>query len=732
MLKGESGVGKTTLLSELSSEARQRGSAVIEGTAYEAEGGRPYGPWIDALRRLPPGTISNAHRSALATLLPELGSSDEKERSRDQLFGAVVDLVALLSDREAPAVLVFDDIHWSDDATAELLHYVARMNRERNVAIVLGARDGELIDNESAMRMLRSLRRDGLIDEHLLLPLTQREVSDLIDKLGTGANAAQVFVQSGGNPLLARELAQATQSLNEALPASLKDLVTDRLGRLPQETGDVLRWAAILGPSFDVGLLDELTSLEFDPLMNALSTLERHALLESDPAGTSRYEFHHALVHRVVYSEISEPRRKLMHLRVAKLLDAREDPDGQIAMEIAHHAGVGGDESLAAHACVVAGNRCLRMFANAEAFAHARRGLRYAESLPHPECLKLKIELEEVSAAAKIPDDVEKQAKRIEELAEAALEAGCAEHARVGFTLVSYLRWNVGEPGDAHRLSLRAEFASRGAGDRHRVVGIAEAARCLVILERDVAQAEALLLEARALTERSGESPWAVFDGLGLLRLHGGQLDEAKNLFGKALATAKRTGDRLHEFMALEHLVKVSIMQGNGDEACAYALTLATIGEKLREGSERPLARAMLALCRYRKGEGDHRSALEDGLQQLREVDAKQRLSFVLVETAIIECDRKELSSAKTRAEEALDLALVLQHPSTAALARSVLLRIARETNDRDAQRRHAEALMDFDNVAIPVRLLAEKELLAAGLSIEAKEAERVPGHRGA
>jgi DNA-binding SARP family transcriptional activator len=50
MLKGESGVGKTRLLAELSDEARRRGCTVFEATAYEAEGGRPYGPWIDALR----------------------------------------------------------------------------------------------------------------------------------------------------------------------------------------------------------------------------------------------------------------------------------------------------------------------------------------------------------------------------------------------------------------------------------------------------------------------------------------------------------------------------------------------------------------------------------------------------------------------------------------------------------------------------------------------------------
>jgi DNA-binding SARP family transcriptional activator len=591
MLKGESGVGKTRLLAELSDEARRRGCTVFEATAYEAEGGRPYGPWIDALRRLPTDALSKADGAALSPLLPELGDSSERAPNRDRLFGAVVDLVATHAKSQAPALLLFDDIHWCDDATSELLHYVARMSLDRPVSIVFGARDGELIDNESAMRMLRSFRRDGLIDEHLLLPLTEKDVEELVRSIHGSANAAEVFNLSGGNALMARELARAS-SAGEAVPGSLRELVSDRIDRLAPESRGVLRWGAVLGPMFDVRRLTELVSLEFDPLMNALTELERRALLESTGQSAEMYAFHHALVHQVVYSQISEPRRKLMHLRIARLLDGRDDPDGTIALELAHHASVGGDAAMAVHACVTAGARCLRVFANAEAYTHARRGLRLVEELPDPERVKLRIELEQISLGARWPEDPDAESTRIEALAEEALDARCPEHARLAFTLVSTLRWHEGALSDAHRLSLRAELASRGTDDHNRAIGIAETARCLVILERDLAQAEALLLEARALTERSGETTWAVFDGVGLLRLHAGALDEAKAAFGEAWAIAKERGDRLQEFMALEHLVMVSIHRRDPEEACQHAKELAAIGEKLREGSERPLGRA--------------------------------------------------------------------------------------------------------------------------------------------
>ena len=713
MLKGESGVGKTRLLGELSDEARRRGCTIFEASAYEAEGGRPYGPWIDALRRLPPEVVSLANGPALSPLLPELGDASQSAPSRDRLFGGVVDLVAHCTKPEAPALLLFDDIHWCDDATSELLHYVARMSLNRPVVIVFGARDGELIDNESAMRMLRGFRRDGLISEHLLLPLTEKDVEELVRSVDGKADAAEVFNLSGGNALMASELALASGT-GETVPGSLRELVSDRIDRLAPESRNVLRWGAVLGQTFAIGRLTELVSFDFDPLMNALAELERRALLESPGTSDEMYAFHHALVHRVVYSQISEPRRKLMHLRVAKLLNGRDDPDGTIALELAHHASVGGDAAMAVRACVAAASRCLRVFANAEAYTHARRGLRLVDQLPNPERAKLRIELEQVSIGARWPDDPDAESTRIEALAEEALDAGCSEHARLAFTLVSTLRWHEGSLGDAHRLSLRAELASRGTDDLQRAVGIAETARCLVILERDLAQAEALLLEARALTERSGEPAWAVFDGVGLLRLHAGALGEAKEAFEEAWAIAKKRGNRLEEFMALEHLVMASIHTKDSDQACEHAKELADIGEKLREGSERPLGRAMLALCRYQKGDVEHRAALEGAIQELRDVDAKQRLAFVLTQAAAVESERGELESATALAAEAEAIGRILQQPSESALARAVLLRIAREQGDATQVEQLAEELRQISGYANHVGVIVERELAAA------------------
>ena len=168
----------------------------------------------------------------------------------------------------------------------------------------------------------------------------------------------------------------------------------------------------------------------------------------------------------------------------------------------------------------------------------------------------------------------------------------------------------------------------------------------------------------------------------------------------------------------------VSIHRRDKDEACGYAQELAAIGEKLREGSERPLGRAMLALCRYQKGETDHRAVLESALQELREVDAKQRLAFVLTQAAAIESERGDLDSAAARAAEAESIGRILQQPSESALSRAVLLRIARERGDQAAIHDHMNGLREINGYARHVGEIVERELAAAAAALETAPAE--------
>src|SRR5690606_29071176 len=131
---------------------------------------------------------------------------------------------------------------------------------------------------------------------------------------------------------------------------------------------------------------------------------------------------------------------------------------------------------------------------------------------------------------------------------------------------------------------------------------------------------EAMVLEAEALAQRIGIEPMALPDARGMLRLHQGELDAAAALFERARLVARRDGDRRAEFMALEHLDTVELQRARHAEASRICDELVALGERLREGSEAPFARALSALGRHAAGAPEAKAALDEALEALRAV----------------------------------------------------------------------------------------------------------------
>ncbi|MBP2314559.1 ATP-binding protein [Azospirillum soli] len=712
LLKGEPGLGKSALTLTLARTAASRTGAVLLGHAYEVERDQPFGPWIEALDGLP------AVEAAVGGSVPDLGRHTDVVVARERLFAAVVETVAERARRRPPLLLVLEDIHWLDEASAALLHHVVRALRRAPVMVVLTAREGELPDNPPVLGVLRSLRHDRLLTEVALGPMPQEEIAALARSVASDIDAQRVVIESGGNPLLAQEMARALAEGADGVPRTLRGLVRDRIERLPEPAADVLRWAAILGPGVSIDRLGKLIAMDLTGFMAALDTLERHALLQEaeDGGETGGYAFRHDLIHRAVYTGLSEPRRRLMHLKIARMLQETEPTDDAVAAEIAHHAALGGDGALAAQACLTAGRHCLRLLAGAEAEVFARRGMRHAERLREPERTRFMLELQYIQLMASRPLAPAETVRQIEELSERALDHGCLHHARLGFHMLSHLRWEGGLWSQAERDTLRAELVSRSADEKVRVVALAEAARCLTLLERDLGQAEAFALEARALAQRQGIEPNAIADALGMLRLHQGATHEAATLFAQARAAARRDGERAAEFMALEHMVAMEIREGSIDRAEALCAELIDLADRLRhDGSEAPYARALSALCRRARGDAGADGDLNAALDALTVADAKHRLACTLIFAADLDRRAGQHVRARDRAQEALRLAVLLDLPSEMACAHAALARIAEAVGDETARREHSEAL---------------RRLMARNLSHHARsEAETLAPH---
>jgi len=680
LLRGEPGIGKTRLAEAVVALARGDGAAVLTANAYESESIRPFALWIDALHRDDPDAVSRIF-------------ADHDTGDRGRLFDRLSDCIAGKSG-DTPLVLVFDDFHWSDDSSAAAIHYVARLNRERPVFGILAARDGDLRDNVAAQQAVSGLRHDGLLTDIQLGPLSQRELEQLIDERAPGIHAGKLSRQCGGNPLMAIELARAEQEGDTS--TSVTELVGQRLARWGIDGTEVLQWAAVLNPHIDIETIAQLTGLEAGRIGGILEAAERQGMLTMTRNGLN---FSHELLARAVYTTLSPLRRQVMHRKVAHLLEQTAALNLDRAADLAHHATQSGDPGLAARALVSAGRLCLRFYANEEALALVRRGMQLVDQLSDAERVCMSIDLHDIRLSAGPLENWESSALEYAALAEQALDHGELAHARLGYHMAAYVRWIHGQWAYAREESLQSERAVRGAKDEDHIVGMAETAKCLVMIERDLSKADAMLMEAQARSTRKGFSHYAIPAGLGMLRFHENKMDEAAELLKESRTLCKSAGARIDEFQANEYLMMIEYQRGRYEEARAYCQALEQIGDKLRVGSEGPFARAMTALCEYALN--DSVDALEPAVEELRVADAKHRLAYTLTRAAQLDCERGRLQDAERRALEALEYATLLQRTTEMALARAILARICRARKDSRTAAAHEAAIAELKAAGI-------------------------------
>ncbi|MGE7433787.1 helix-turn-helix transcriptional regulator [Kitasatospora sp. NPDC001175] len=325
LLLGEAGIGKSALLAHCAAQARTRGFSVLRGEASEWERSFPLWPFLDLL-----GTPD---RAAVLALLQATGrgAADPVPAAAERLFQIVERWCTL-----GPVLLVLDDLHWSDEASASLWGRLACQAEQLPLVVAAAARSGEgqaVIDP-----LLGALERsDGLILP--VRPLDEEELAELAAvrlASSAGPSLRRELARTGGNPLYATELL-ALLRRQDALTVGSDGLeilpghqvpaptaaFTDRMQRLSTGLREVLRAAAVLGVEFrpaDLFAVLDRSPTDLLPLIDEALTAE--ILVPAD----DRLAFRHHLIWQVFTEAIPVALRGAMHRQVARTL-ARADED---------------------------------------------------------------------------------------------------------------------------------------------------------------------------------------------------------------------------------------------------------------------------------------------------------------------------------------------------------------------------------------------------------------------
>ncbi len=371
LLAGEAGVGKTHL-----AEAALDGAPVLRGAAAAPRAGA-YGPVLAALRsrlRREPGALDGAGplRAHLAMLLPELGEPAEAS-DRATLFEAVRSGLELL----APAVVLLDDLQWSDEASLELLAALAAPLRELPMLVVGAYRSDEVGRGHPLRRLRADLRRARLLRELTVAPLDAAAGAALAEQeLGGPLSptlAAALFDRTQGVPFFIQELACALiegdrvcsgpQGLELShdgdvpVPETIRDAVLLRTAGLSAAGRAAAEAAAVAGSEFALDLAPGLDEL-----------LETGLITETEGG---RARFRHALVRGAIYEDIQWRRRRELHWSHAERLTAADAP----STEIAAHWRAAGEPERAVDAYLSAARELVAVHAHRDAAAAALEAL---------------------------------------------------------------------------------------------------------------------------------------------------------------------------------------------------------------------------------------------------------------------------------------------------------------------------------------------------------------------
>jgi tetratricopeptide (TPR) repeat protein len=395
LIVGEPGPGKSRLMTEFHSRLAETPHTWVEWSSSQllqntplhpiAEWGRQrFGPDLPTEQRLADlentlaliGLDPREYAPLLAPLVDVLLPEDRaaklapEELRRRQLAGMAAWILAAA--RTQTVVLAFEDLHWADPTSLDLMRALAERGAQAPLLIIATARP--------EFRPPWSARSHHSVIS--LSPLDRVQVAKMISELSSRHALSRDVIEgvserTGGVPLFVEEVTRllferGDQGDAQAIPPTLQQSLAARLDRLgsARETAQI---GAVLGRGFSYALLQSVAGLDEGALRSALERLAQADILFVEGDGVqANYRFKHALIQDAAYVSLLKSRRQALHARAAEILRESASPEPEA---IAHHFTQAGLDDLAIEWWGKAGDEALRRSAFQEAIAHLGKAI---------------------------------------------------------------------------------------------------------------------------------------------------------------------------------------------------------------------------------------------------------------------------------------------------------------------------------------------------------------------
>jgi len=413
---GEAGLGKSSLIAELKRSNQASRCAWLKGEALSYARSISYFPWRQVIRQSinardddSPAEVREKLRHLPSNDLPFLEAmlAVESEESSQVVMGYQGEtLVQRMTEAtrgyllglagEGPLVIMFDDLHWADEASLNLLTNLVDLTKTQPILFICMLRPDKTVpgwDSIGKIQQTVGKRYHAIELEPLHAEQTDTLLTNLLGMKDFPKNIRDLIIEKAdGNPFfveeLIRSLIETKQILREnshwkavnesakvSLPNTLRGVLGARIDRLPELSRHVLQNAAVIGRSFDIRILKRLTSLN-GGLDSHIQYLKEADLIE--PA-RNEYIFRHVLIQEAAYDSILIKHRAQLHRQIGETLEElHTDRIEEFAPLLAHHFYAARDARSLKYD-LQAGEKSARLYANAEAATHFGRALEVAK-----------------------------------------------------------------------------------------------------------------------------------------------------------------------------------------------------------------------------------------------------------------------------------------------------------------------------------------------------------------